>query len=424
MATERAKDPREQRGRRLARVAAIERVGRYWVVPSQTSPAERYLVNIEDNCCTCPDYGLNREACKHIHAVLFWIAWGRDVANANVPAEIDVTDPVAEKRPTYAQEDWSTYNESQHNEADYVELLAHALCAGIEQPPRTPGPGRNACLRSDLAYASVIKIYTKLPGRKLQRELKRCAEKKHISRSYHENSIGKFWKDEKTTPLLVSLVEESGAPLRMIENGQYAIDSTWLPTCSYYRYYDFKRKKLKVTGDWTKLHIVASTASHGITAVSVSPAGDSPQLRALVSRTMERHDVRELSADKAYGSLKNREFLEDSNVSAYIPFKDNAVINPKSALWSKHLCEFLVNKEKFNPHYHRRSNVETVFSMIKRCLGPSVSSRNPTARINEVLVKCLVHNLRCLVKAIFVSGLAVTFWPELASAPKLKIVKP
>jgi len=31
---------------------------------------------------------------------------------------------------------------------------------------------------------------------------------------------------------------------------------------------------------------------------------------------------------------------------------------------TRHLCEFLLHQERFLPHYHRRSNVETVFARI------------------------------------------------------------
>jgi hypothetical protein len=42
--------------------------------------------------------------------------------------------------------------------------------------------------------------------------------------------------------------------------------------------------------------------------------------------------------------------------------------------------------------YHKRSNVEATFSMIKRVFGDSVRSKTETARQNEVLLKILCHN--------------------------------
>lgn len=121
-------DAREQRGRELVRVAQIRRVGRHWVVPSQSSASERYLVDVEESACTCPDYEERRGTCKHQHAVLFWIAWGRDVGEDGTVTEI-----LTVKRKTYRQPCWSTYNASQVHEREYVERLLAALCAGIAE---------------------------------------------------------------------------------------------------------------------------------------------------------------------------------------------------------------------------------------------------------------------------------------------------
>ena len=68
------------------------------------------------------------------------------------------------------------------------------------------------------------------------------------------------------------------------------------------------------------------------------------------------------------------------------------------------------------PHYHRRSNVETAFAMIKAKFGSAVASRLPTAQANEFLARCVAHNLCCVVKAIFTAGLAPTFWPNAPAA--------
>ena len=57
----------------------------------------------------------------------------------------------------------------------------------------------------------------------------------------------------------------------------------------------------------------------------------------------------------------------------------------------------------------RRSNVETVFAMIKAKFAADVRSRLPVAQVNEVLATCVAHNLCCVVKAIFTAGLVLTF---------------
>lgn len=54
--------------------------------------------------------------------------------------------------------------------------------------------------------------------------------------------------------------------------------------------------------------------------------------------------------------------------------------------------------------------------MLKSLFGGAVRSKTPTAQLNEVLAKCVCHNLACLVKAIFASGLAPKFWQDAPAA--------
>ena len=48
--------------------------------------------------------------------------------------------------------------------------------------------------------------------------------------------------------------------------------------------------------------------------------------------------------------------------------------------------------------YHKRSNVESTFSAIKRKLSNSVMSRSDAGMVNEVLCKLLCQNLTCLIQ--------------------------
>jgi transposase len=55
--------------------------------------------------------------------------------------------------------------------------------------------------------------------------------------------------------------------------------------------------------------------------------------------------------------------------------------------------------------YHKRSNVESTFSAIKRVFGDFVRSKNKTAQINEVLLKIICHNIRQIIFAMFELGI-------------------
>ena len=55
----------------------------------------------------------------------------------------------------------------------------------------------------------------------------------------------------------------------------------------------------------------------------------------------------------------------------------------------------------FDHHFHRRSNVESVFGAMKKKLGETLKSRAPIAQINELLAKVLAYNFTVLVHQMF-----------------------
>ena len=174
-----------------------------------------------------------------------------------------------------------------------------------------------------------MKIYTRLPCRRVESDLYAAAARGHLGRVAHYTSLQKFLADPATTPILTALVEQSAAPLNVIEAGQYAIDSTGFSTAVYDRWFSQKHGKLCSQNVWVKLHIACGTVTHAVTSAVVTPQSDDSQLPALLTRTRAHHDVRELSADKAYSTHANHDVLETFGVAAYIPFKDNAVVNLK-----------------------------------------------------------------------------------------------
>jgi len=83
--------------------------------------------------------------------------------------------------------------------------------------------------------------------------------------------------------------------------------------------------------------------------------------------------------------------------TAYIPFKKNSsALARSSRIWKKTYHYFLYKHDEFEEHYHKRSNAETVFHMIKAKFGTHIRSTSETAQMNEVLLKVLCHNI-CVV---------------------------
>ena len=78
----------------------------------------------------------------------------------------------------------------------------------------------------------------------------------------------------------------------------------------------------------------------------------------------------------------------------YIDFKSVAKARAKGSkpdeLWAQMYHMFTLNAAEFKRHYHKRSNVETTFHMIKSKFSDKVRAKTDTAQVNEVLMKVSV----------------------------------
>src|SRR5262249_17806671 len=114
--------------------------------------------------------------------------------------------------------------------------------------------------------------------------------------------------------------------------------------------------------------------------------------------------------DKAYSSYANLDFAAEKGATPFIPFRTGTTDkNSGCETWDKLNHFYRFHRQEFMRAYHKRSNVESTFSAIKRVFGDFVRSKNRTAQVNEVLLKILCHNIRQLIFAMFELGIDPTF---------------
>ena len=68
----------------------------------------------------------------------------------------------------------------------------------------------------------------------------------------------------------------------------------------------------------------------------------------------------------------------------------------------------------FAQHYHRRSNVESVFGAWKVKLGDYNRCKMPTTQTNEILAKIVCYNARVLTEALLSHDVKPAFMVEKA----------
>lgn len=403
-------DNRQERGRLLARDNRIKRVSAAtWSVPSQTQNAGNYVVNMLAATCSCPDHELRRTKCKHLWAVEL-----TQTVETAADGSTVTTETVKVTRKTYSQ-DWPAYNAAQCAEKGTVQALLRGLCDGIVTPAH-PGRGPKPIPLSDAIYGMVMKVYMTVSGRRATTDIKACADAGHMTRAPHYNSLFNYFEKPEMSALLAALVEESAAPLAAIETS-FAVDSTGFSTVTYRRWYDAKYGREMREHDWVKAHVMTGVTTNVVTSVKVTTGSvnDAPVLPELVTATDRHFQIAEVSADKAYLSRGNLDAIEAVGAVPYVPFKSNSKGDGPAA-WRRMWGLFIYQQAEFLAHYHKRSNVESTFSAIKRKFGGAVRSKTFVAQTNEILCKVLCHNLSMLVHAMHELGVEPTFFPALVAS--------
>jgi transposase len=177
------------------------------------------------------------------------------------------------------------------------------------------------------------------------------------------------------------------------------------------RWVDHKYGKVRAEHTWVKAHITTGVNTNVVTAVEIHDknANDCPILPSLVATTKTNFDVKEISGDKQYASTVNFDVINSIGADAFIPFRSNAVADRVGDLYKKAFAFFMLYREDFLQSYHKRSNVESTFSMVKAKFGGSVRSKTEVAMKNEVLAKILCHNICCLISAFHELGIEPAF---------------
>ncbi|MFA4960827.1 MAG: transposase [Candidatus Pacearchaeota archaeon] len=395
---------REERGKQLLNRLKIFKTSEGWKVPSSSGNGS-YLVkfNGHEPECNCPDCRMRHQKCKHIYAVELYIR-----------QEIDQEGNIRKTKGvkiSYSR-DWKSYDKSQTNEKFFFFKLLRDLCDFAEQPEYKFG--RPKIPISDLIFASALKIYSTFSLRRFMSDLKISQQMGLIDSEPCYASVGHFIQRKDLTEILKELIKISATPLKEVESS-FAIDSSGFSTSRFARYFSYKHQKDLKYRMWIKAHVIAGIKTNIITSVEVTEgnANDSPQLPRLVQECSKNFALSEVSCDRAYLSKENFRIIEEVGATAFIPFKSNS--NPRShskgssSLWEKMYHYFLYKHDEFKKHYNARSNVETVFHMIKTKFKDNLRSKSSTAQINELLLKILCHNICVVIQEINELGLKGEF---------------
>jgi hypothetical protein len=153
---------------------------------------------------------------------------------------------------------------------------------------------------------------------------------------------------------------------------------------------------------WVKVHLMCGVHTKIVSSVEVSgwTVHDTNYFIPLVEETAKHFHLREVSADKAYLGRKNLHAVEAVGATRFVPFKSNTLPPAEDSTWARMYHLFMYRREEYMAHYHKRSNIETAYSMIKGKFGSALRSKSDTGQINEALCKILCDNICVLIQAM------------------------
>ena len=406
---------RQQRGLELAATRTIRQKGGIWIVPSQVGRGA-YRVHIMPKIasCTCPDFETRDITCKHIFAVTY-VMKREQHADGSETVTKTLTMTATTERTTYPQ-NWPAYNAAQANEKSKFQSLLADLFGGIQEP-KTRKMGRPNLPLSDAIFSATFKVYSTVSGRRFMTDLREAQVSGFISKAPHYNSIFNYLENPELTPILQTLITQSSLPLKSVET-DFAVDSSGFVTSRFVRWYDHKYGQVRQQHDWVKCHLICGVKTNIVTAVEIHDrnASDSRQLPALVKATAKNFRMSEVSADKGYAGRENVDWIETVGATPFIAFSSHHR-GVGGGTWEKMYHYFSFRRSEFLQHYHKRSNVESTFSMMKRKFGDGLRSKTDVAMVNETLCKVLCHNLVVLIHEMYELGIDPVFWAsEAASA--------
>lgn len=302
----------------------------------------------------------------------------------------------------YSQ-DWPAYNKTQTSEFGmFQDILIELLDSLIDTriPIRQGRPFNDF---KEMIFCCIMRSYYGKSSRRSVSFLDYAIAKGYIDKKPHFNTILNYYKDESITPIIKYLIEKSGSPLRDIEN-DFVVDSSGFSTSLFGRWLDIRTQSPGMKRIWKKAHVTSGVLTNIITAINITPGfyADSPQFKDLVKITSKTFKIREISADKAYSARQNLQVVTQLGAVPYIPFKENATGKSRGTIIWGIMKKFYDNhREYFMDHYHKRSNAESVFSMIKRKFGHHLYSKSEVGQVNEILCKALAHNICVLIQEYY-----------------------
>jgi hypothetical protein len=319
-------------------------------------------------------------------------------------------------------------------------FLARDLCRTIPEELSFQGPrGRRRIPQADLAVAAIVKAHRGLTGRRLGSlrdggvivELQQAGL---ISKGMHWNSVGNTLRHPQMPEVFEYLVETSALPLVPVERGDFSlvpvelgvsIDASIIEGVARVQeedpYYRGQRERRIA-----KVHFVTGNRTNVITACAIEEPGrgESPFLPGLIYTTSKSFKIKNVFGDKAYTDYRSYGVVDALGGQGWFPFKKGNVGDNDQTAFGRMYHWAAAHSDEFWSMYFKRNNVEATISAFKRVLMSGLRHKTATLRNkkelsmrNELYSILVAHNLRVVIRFMYLHGIAPNFLPDAKDEP-------
>jgi len=221
--------------------------------------------------------------------------------------------------------------------------------------------------------------------------------------SAHERLLRKRHTDR----FLTSLLQRCRRDKLLSETSQVAaIDSTGLESRHVSHYFTRRcdRHAAHYKATYPKLSAICDTRTHLILGITVNrgPTVDHCEFRSTVEHALRHQSFKVLVADAGYDSEKAHRWCRDVlGIRSIMPPRiyGRRRLDGAPRIVGGH---YRVKLHRHFPKklYGQRWQIETVFSVLKRCLDAALRARTYHSQCREVVLKVLTYNLMILLLSI------------------------
>jgi len=258
--------------------------------------------------------------------------------------------------------------------------------------------GRPCASRRDLLKSFLFLEKARVPFPESKGWLTEFQDLLGLEHVYCARTLYKYRSAPGITQLLDRAINVSAQPLWQKETIA-GIDASGIPRLKGENW-SADREKPERHDLYDKLHILIGTKT-GVIAAARTTFGnwhDAPQFVPLLQAVEAWEHVEVITADAGNISRVNCEAVKERGATPYIDPKENAVLRSKPS----DAYEAMVSFERHFPNrwherYRWRTKLESMFHAIKAAMVEGVRGKSATSRRNQILSRCVVHNLRMTV---------------------------